>query len=66
LADYDLILAGRCHETEPEALSNVSEWMNLPELGPIGDILASEDISSFCFCDIKNAINIASLYKQGS
>ncbi|KAL9365150.1 hypothetical protein Peur_043023 [Populus x canadensis] len=45
-SDDDLILAGRCHETEPEALSNLSEWMNLRELGPIGDILASEDISS--------------------
>ena len=59
LADYDLILAGRCHEAEPDALS--SQWMNMQQLWPIGDLLDSEDISSTCFCDVKNAISIASL-----
>ncbi|KAJ6900078.1 cation/H(+) antiporter 4-like [Populus alba x Populus x berolinensis] len=43
---YDLIMAGRRHQTEPQALSGLSEWMDLQELGPIGDLLASEDITS--------------------
>ncbi|KAJ6357487.1 hypothetical protein OIU78_005354 [Salix suchowensis] len=43
---YDLIMAGRCHQTEPQALSGLSEWMDLQELGPIGDLLSSEDITS--------------------
>ncbi|KAJ6325028.1 hypothetical protein OIU76_012170 [Salix suchowensis] len=43
---YDLIMAGRRHQTEPQALSGLSEWMDLQELGPIGDLLSSEDITS--------------------
>ncbi|KAL9388951.1 hypothetical protein Peur_017556 [Populus x canadensis] len=43
---YDLIMAGRRHQTEPQAFSGLSEWMDLQELGPIGDLLASEDITS--------------------
>ncbi|CAK7325944.1 unnamed protein product [Dovyalis caffra] len=43
---YDLILVGRRHQTEPQALSGLSEWTDLQELGPIGDLLASEDITS--------------------
>ncbi|KAL3584198.1 hypothetical protein D5086_015259 [Populus alba] len=31
------------HGTDSEALSGLSEWTDLPELGPIGDLLASED-----------------------
>ncbi|KAL9340355.1 hypothetical protein Peur_066574 [Populus x canadensis] len=44
VGDLDLIMVGRSsHGTESEALSGLSEWTDLPELGPIGDLLASED-----------------------
>ncbi|KAJ6432446.1 hypothetical protein OIU84_019645 [Salix udensis] len=36
----------RRHQTEPQALSGLSEWMDLQELGPVGDLLSSEDITS--------------------
>ncbi|KAF9678917.1 hypothetical protein SADUNF_Sadunf07G0086300 [Salix dunnii] len=46
VGDHDLIMVGRSsHGTEHEALSGLSEWTDLPELGPIGDLLASEDIT---------------------
>ncbi|XP_047317611.1 cation/H(+) antiporter 4-like [Impatiens glandulifera] len=43
---YDLIIVGRhgiASESSP-MLNGLSEWMDLPELGPIGDMLASSDI----------------------
>ncbi|KAJ9160404.1 hypothetical protein P3X46_025808 [Hevea brasiliensis] len=43
---YDLIIVGRRHETKPEAMSGLSEWAEIPELGVIGDQLASADIHS--------------------
>ncbi|KAJ6991000.1 hypothetical protein NC653_019280 [Populus alba x Populus x berolinensis] len=44
VGDLDLIMVGRSsHGTDSEALSGLSEWTDLPELGPIGDLLASED-----------------------
>lgn len=46
LRNHDLIIIGRRHETEPEALSGLSEWSVFRELGPIGDLLASEHIFS--------------------
>lgn len=46
VGDHDLIMVGRQHENEPQALSGLSaEWIDFPEIGPMGDLLASEDIS---------------------
>ncbi|XP_059627067.1 cation/H(+) antiporter 15-like [Cornus florida] len=42
---YDLIMVGRCHRLDSPVLSGLSEWTELPELGVIGDLLASQDIS---------------------
>ena len=42
---FDLILVGRRHKEDSQALSGLWEWTDLPELGPIGDYLASADIS---------------------
>ncbi|CAK7338904.1 unnamed protein product [Dovyalis caffra] len=45
--DHDLIMVGRQRETVPKALSGLSEeWIDFPELGPLGDLLASEYISN--------------------
>ncbi|KAG6759966.1 hypothetical protein POTOM_036463 [Populus tomentosa] len=45
--DRDLIMVGRQHENEPQALAGLSaEWIDFPELGPMGDLLASEYISN--------------------
>ncbi|CAL1374811.1 unnamed protein product [Linum trigynum] len=44
--DFDLIIVGRRHEEEMEALSGLSEWAELPELGPVGDILAGGDMGA--------------------
>lgn len=41
---FDLIMVGRRHRDDLPLLSGLSEWNDLPELGPIGDILASSDI----------------------
>ncbi|XP_057991378.1 cation/H(+) antiporter 11-like [Hevea brasiliensis] len=46
--NFDLIMVGRRHTHQPEAISGLSQWAELPELGPVGDILASPDISSTC------------------
>lgn len=41
---FDLIMVGRRHKEDSQALSGLWEWTDLPELGPIGDFLASADI----------------------
>ncbi|XP_050210893.1 cation/H(+) antiporter 4-like [Mercurialis annua] len=43
---FELIIAGRRHESNPEVVSGLFEWPEFPELGPIGDFLASSDIVS--------------------
>ncbi|KAK8592168.1 hypothetical protein V6N13_062754 [Hibiscus sabdariffa] len=40
-ANYDLILVGRHSKSESPLLDGLSAWTDLPELGPIGDMLAS-------------------------
>ncbi|KAL3524024.1 hypothetical protein ACH5RR_016858 [Cinchona calisaya] len=42
---FDLIMVGRRHRVELPQLSGLDEWNELPELGPIGDILAASDIN---------------------
>lgn len=46
MGDYDLIMVGRCHENEPKVLSGLSERIHSRELGPLGGVLASENIFS--------------------
>ncbi|XVE99831.1 hypothetical protein REPUB_Repub03eG0235400 [Reevesia pubescens] len=43
---FDLILVGRHSETDSPVLEGLSEWVEFPELGPIGDLLASSAISN--------------------
>lgn len=43
---FDLILVGRRHKANIPQLSGLTEWNDLPELGPIGDMLAAADIIS--------------------
>ncbi|KAA8539524.1 hypothetical protein F0562_026216 [Nyssa sinensis] len=42
---FDLILVGRRHRVDSPLLSGLTEWTELPELGAIGDLLASTDDS---------------------
>ncbi|KAL1213370.1 Cation/H(+) antiporter 9 [Cardamine amara subsp. amara] len=45
LADgNDLMIVGRDHEAHLIDFSGLEEWMELPELGVIGDLLASKDL----------------------
>lgn len=43
---YDLIMVGRRHDRDSQLTSGLTEWSELPELGPVGDMLASSDIRS--------------------
>lgn len=43
---YDLILVGRHSRTNSRALAGLSEWTESPELGPIGDLLSSSEITN--------------------
>ncbi|CAN1165107.1 Cation/H(+) antiporter 3 [Linum perenne] len=43
-ANLDLVIVGRRHDQDCQTLSGLSQWMEIPELGPLGDILASEDV----------------------
>lgn len=43
--DYDLILVGRRHDGESPLFMGLNEWNEYPELGFIGDMLASSDSS---------------------
>ncbi|KAK9940905.1 hypothetical protein M0R45_017539 [Rubus argutus] len=42
--EYDLIIVGRRHMVESPQTVGLSEWSEFPELGTIGDLLASPDI----------------------
>ncbi|GKV28225.1 hypothetical protein SLEP1_g37306 [Rubroshorea leprosula] len=43
--DYDLVMVGRRHKSSM-LTSGLEEWVELPELGLIGDLLASPEIKS--------------------
>ncbi|OMO90396.1 Cation/H+ exchanger [Corchorus olitorius] len=43
---YDLIVVGRRYRVQCVQTSGLSEWSEFPELGDIGDILASTDLQS--------------------
>ncbi|OMO92592.1 Cation/H+ exchanger [Corchorus capsularis] len=43
---YDLIIVGRRYGVESVQTQGLSEWSELPELGVIGDLLASTDLQS--------------------
>ncbi|XVE69496.1 hypothetical protein DITRI_Ditri09bG0156500 [Diplodiscus trichospermus] len=40
---YDLILVGRHSQCDSPIIAGLSEWTDLPELGPIGDLLVSSE-----------------------
>ncbi|XP_058183922.1 cation/H(+) antiporter 4-like isoform X1 [Rhododendron vialii] len=42
---YDLIIVGRRHGGDSRMLAGLTEWVEFPELGPVGDILASADVN---------------------
>nr|GMD02137.1 cation/H(+) antiporter 3-like [Ipomoea batatas] len=42
---FDLILVGRRHKDKTPQLSGLTDWNDLPELGPLGDMLAAADIN---------------------
>ncbi|KAG7633329.1 Cation/H+ exchanger [Arabidopsis suecica] len=44
--EYDLMVVGRDHDMTSQDLSGLMEWVELPELGVIGDLLAARDLSS--------------------
>lgn len=43
--NFDLMLIGRRHREECPQLLGLNEWNDLPELGPIGDMLASSELN---------------------
>lgn len=42
--DNDLMIVGRDHDDHLMDFSGLEEWMELPELGVVGDLLASKDL----------------------
>ncbi|PHT82104.1 hypothetical protein T459_15119 [Capsicum annuum] len=42
---FDLILVGRRHRDDLQQLLGLNEWNDLPELGPVGDMLAAAEIN---------------------
>ncbi|CAI0415604.1 unnamed protein product [Linum tenue] len=44
--NVDLVVVGRRHDTGCQALSGLAQWMEVPELGPLGDVLASQDFTA--------------------
>ncbi|KAK8504886.1 hypothetical protein V6N12_033137 [Hibiscus sabdariffa] len=44
--DYDLIIVGRRHGLDSVQTMGLSDWSEFPELGVIGDLLASPDLDS--------------------
>ncbi|EOA25184.1 hypothetical protein CARUB_v10018495mg [Capsella rubella] len=44
--EYDLMVLGRDHGTATPDFDGVKEWIELPELGVIGDLLAAKDLDS--------------------
>ncbi|XP_023638896.1 cation/H(+) antiporter 10 [Capsella rubella] len=43
---YDLMVVGRDHDMTSKELLGLMEWVELPELGVIGDLLAAKDLNS--------------------
>ncbi|KAH6762841.1 hypothetical protein C2S52_020274 [Perilla frutescens var. hirtella] len=43
---FDLIMVGRRHKDDTPQLLGLSEWNDLPELGPVGDMLAAPDLTT--------------------
>jgi hypothetical protein len=43
---YDLIIVGRRHNVKSLQTSGLAEWSEFPELGIMGDLLASSDLNS--------------------
>ncbi|XP_065869517.1 cation/H(+) antiporter 15-like [Euphorbia lathyris] len=43
---HDLIMVGRRHDTKKDLVSGLSQWAEFPELGAVGDILASSDVTA--------------------
>ncbi|KAM7260194.1 hypothetical protein ACFE04_015935 [Oxalis oulophora] len=41
--DFDLVILGKHHDTNSPVTSGLTEWSEFPELGVIGDMLASSD-----------------------
>ncbi|KAJ8759436.1 hypothetical protein K2173_006967 [Erythroxylum novogranatense] len=56
--DYNLFILGRRHSEDCSQLHGLTEWMDYPELGPIGDLLASKDV------DIKASVLVVQQQKQ--
>ncbi|KAF5748869.1 putative Cation proton exchanger [Tripterygium wilfordii] len=44
--DYDLIMVGRRHDLDSLIISGLSDWNESEELGPLGDLLASSEITA--------------------
>lgn len=44
--DYDLMVVGRDHGMASPDFDGLKEWIELPELGVIGDLLAARDLDS--------------------
>ncbi|TMW89441.1 hypothetical protein EJD97_017186 [Solanum chilense] len=42
---FDLIMVGRRHRDDLQQLLGLNEWNDLPELGPVGDMLAAAEIN---------------------
>ncbi|KAF9599256.1 hypothetical protein IFM89_036554 [Coptis chinensis] len=45
---FDLVMVGRHHIKETRLLSGLTEWNECPELGIVGDMLASPDFKGMC------------------
>ncbi|KAM0995844.1 hypothetical protein ACFX13_005984 [Malus domestica] len=43
--EFDLIIVGRRHMVQSQQTAGLSEWSEFPELGTLGDLLASPDIN---------------------
>lgn len=46
--EFDLILVGRRYNLESQQTSGLKEWSEFPELGILGDLLASVEFSGRC------------------
>ncbi|CAH8376850.1 unnamed protein product [Eruca vesicaria subsp. sativa] len=44
--EYDLMIVGRSHDDDLLDVTGLPEWMELPELGVIGDLLACKDLKT--------------------
>jgi hypothetical protein len=44
--EYDLIIVGRRHNVNSPQTSGLAEWSEFPELGTLGDLLASSDLNN--------------------